>query len=106
MGMWNRVRTLWENEQALESTAEDLLFNLGKVSQQYPGRDLNAWLAWGLSNRPGWGTMEKQELLLLAAPCSITTQEQAGFQMLIARMDQELLQLWDAPCDAPYFTVR
>ena len=35
----------------------------------------------------------------------ITTQEQAGFQMLIARMDDELLNLWDAPCDTPYLTV-
>jgi dihydroxyacetone kinase-like protein len=33
----------------------------------------------------------------------ITTQDQAGFQMLIARMDRELIRLWDAPCDAPYF---
>ena len=31
----------------------------------------------------------------------ITTQEQAGFQMLIAKMDRELLTLWDAPCDSP-----
>lgn len=36
----------------------------------------------------------------------ITTQEQAGFQMHIVRMDPELLALWDAPCDTPYFTVR
>jgi phosphoenolpyruvate---glycerone phosphotransferase subunit DhaK len=36
----------------------------------------------------------------------ITTQEQAGFQLMIARMDQELIQLWDAPCDTPYFVVR
>jgi dihydroxyacetone kinase-like protein len=36
----------------------------------------------------------------------ITTQEQAGFQMHIARMDRELLKLWDAPCDTPYFVVR
>lgn len=33
----------------------------------------------------------------------ITTQEQAGFQLMIARMDEELLRLWDAPCDTPYF---
>ncbi len=33
----------------------------------------------------------------------ITTQEQAGFQLFIARMDAELLDLWDAPCNAPYF---
>jgi dihydroxyacetone kinase-like protein len=36
----------------------------------------------------------------------ITAQEQAGFQMFIARMDAELLQLWDAPCDTPYHVVR
>lgn len=35
----------------------------------------------------------------------ITAQEQAGFQMFIARMDEELLALWDAPCDTPYLTV-
>ena len=35
----------------------------------------------------------------------ITTQEQAGFQMHIARMDSELLRLWDAPCDTPYLKV-
>jgi dihydroxyacetone kinase-like protein len=36
----------------------------------------------------------------------ITTQEQAGFQLMIARIDPELKRLWDAPCDTPYFTVR
>lgn len=36
----------------------------------------------------------------------ITTQEQGGFQLLIARMDPELIDLWDAPSDAPYFVVR
>ncbi|MGB6690678.1 MAG: dihydroxyacetone kinase subunit DhaK [Terracidiphilus sp.] len=33
----------------------------------------------------------------------ITTQEQAGFQMTIARMDRELIDLWDEPADAPFF---
>jgi dihydroxyacetone kinase-like protein len=33
----------------------------------------------------------------------ITTQEQAGFQMTIARMDEQLLELWDAPANAPFF---
>lgn len=33
----------------------------------------------------------------------ITTQEQAGFQMMIARMDAELIRLWDAPANTPYF---
>lgn len=36
----------------------------------------------------------------------ITTQEQAGFQLMIARMDPELTGLWDAPSDAPYFVTR
>lgn len=36
----------------------------------------------------------------------ITTQEQAGFQMFIARLDEILLELWDAPCDSPYLTFR
>lgn len=36
----------------------------------------------------------------------VTTQEQAGFQMCIARMDDELLRLWDAPCDSTHFVVR
>lgn len=33
----------------------------------------------------------------------ITTQEQAGFQMMIARMDAELISLWDEPADTPFF---
>jgi len=33
----------------------------------------------------------------------LTVQEQAGFQMFIARMDNELLRLWIAPCRTPYF---
>ena len=33
----------------------------------------------------------------------ITTQEQAGFQLLIARMDPELIRLWDAPANTPFF---
>jgi phosphoenolpyruvate---glycerone phosphotransferase subunit DhaK len=36
----------------------------------------------------------------------LTVQEQGGFQLLLARMDEELLRLWDAPCDAPYLVVR
>jgi phosphoenolpyruvate---glycerone phosphotransferase subunit DhaK len=35
----------------------------------------------------------------------ITTQEQAGFQLMIARMDADLLRFWDAPADAPYFVT-
>ena len=36
----------------------------------------------------------------------LTVQEMAGFQMMVAKLDDELIQLWDAPCDTPYLTVR
>ena len=36
----------------------------------------------------------------------ITTQEQAGFQLMIARLDADLIRLWDAPSNAPYFVAR
>ncbi|MCY2951142.1 MAG: dihydroxyacetone kinase subunit DhaK [Planctomycetota bacterium] len=34
----------------------------------------------------------------------LTVQEMGGFQMFIARMDPELLRLWDAPCNTPALT--
>jgi dihydroxyacetone kinase-like protein len=36
----------------------------------------------------------------------LTVQEMAGFQMFVAKMDDELLRWWTAPCDTPYLTVR
>ncbi len=36
----------------------------------------------------------------------LTVQEMAGFQMFVARVDEEVLVQWDAPADAPYFVVR
>jgi phosphoenolpyruvate---glycerone phosphotransferase subunit DhaK len=47
---------------------------------------------------------KKIELARSAVGEFITTQEQAGFQLMIARMDEELLRLWDAPCNTPFFT--
>ncbi|MDR1393734.1 MAG: dihydroxyacetone kinase subunit DhaK [Bifidobacteriaceae bacterium] len=32
----------------------------------------------------------------------LTVQEQAGFQMFMARMDDELQRYWEAPCNTPY----
>lgn len=77
MSVWTRVRGLWESEKALESTAESLLLAFRKMRDRYPERDSNAWLAWGLAQRSGWGHTEKEELLVLAAPYSITPEEQA-----------------------------
>ncbi len=36
----------------------------------------------------------------------LTVQEMGGFQMFAAKMDKEMLELWDAPCDGPAYTVR
>jgi len=36
----------------------------------------------------------------------LTVQEMAGFQLFIAKMDDELIALFDAPCDTPGWTVR
>lgn len=33
----------------------------------------------------------------------LTVQEQAGFQMMIARMDDELVHYWNQSCNTPYF---
>lgn len=33
----------------------------------------------------------------------LTVQETAGFQMCIARMDEEMLGYWNAPCRTPYY---
>ena len=35
----------------------------------------------------------------------LTVQEMAGFQMFAAKMDDELLELWNAPCNTPSMTV-
>jgi dihydroxyacetone kinase-like protein len=51
-------------------------------------------------------TEKKIKLVRSAVGEFITTQEQAGFQLLVARMDQELVDLWDAPADSPFFVKQ
>ncbi len=36
----------------------------------------------------------------------LTVQEMGGFQMCIAKVDDELIELYDAPCDTPALTVK
>ena len=36
----------------------------------------------------------------------LTVQEMGGFQMVICKMDDELIDLWKAPCDTPALTVK
>ena len=36
----------------------------------------------------------------------LTVQEMGGFQMCVAKMDDELIAYFDAPCDTPAYTVK
>ena len=49
-----------------------------------------------------------QGITLAAAQCGefLTVQEMAGFQMCAAKLDDELLGYWKAPCNTPALTVR
>lgn len=51
--------------------------------------------------------LDKQGIQLAAAHCGelLTVQEMAGFQMFAAKMDDELLRYWNAPCRTPALTV-
>jgi dihydroxyacetone kinase-like protein len=33
-------------------------------------------------------------------------QEAGGYQLIACKLDDELKELWDAPCNTPYFRVR
>jgi len=52
--------------------------------------------------------LDEMGIQIACAPLGefLTVQEMAGFQMFVAKMDDELLQLWNAPCDTPALTVR
>ncbi len=52
--------------------------------------------------------LDARGISLAVAHCGewLTVQEMAGFQMCVARMDDELLQYWRAPCHTPALTVR
>ncbi|MEE8450953.1 MAG: dihydroxyacetone kinase subunit DhaK [Thermoguttaceae bacterium] len=36
----------------------------------------------------------------------LTVQEMGGFQLCIARVDDEMLELWDAPCHSPALSIK
>jgi dihydroxyacetone kinase-like protein len=52
--------------------------------------------------------VEKQGMKLAAVHCGewLTVQEMAGFQMCVARLDDELLKYYQAPCRTPAWTVK
>jgi len=93
MGIWTRVRSIWENQEALNSTAEALLISFRRMRDEYPERDPNAWLAWGLATRSGFGHVEKQDLLILSASYSIVDEERAASLLALSVVLQEYPEL-------------
>jgi dihydroxyacetone kinase-like protein len=53
-------------------------------------------------------TLDERNITLARAITGefLTVQEMGGFQMCVARMDDAVLSLWDAPCDTPALVVR
>lgn len=51
--------------------------------------------------------LDAEGISLAAARCGeyLTVQEMAGFQMFAAKIDDELLACWNAPCNTPALTV-
>jgi len=52
--------------------------------------------------------LDQKGIIIVASEVAefLTVQEMAGFQMFIAKMDDELLGLWGAPSETPYMVVR
>jgi dihydroxyacetone kinase-like protein len=52
--------------------------------------------------------LDAQGIEIAAAKCAeiLTVQEMAGFQMCVAKLDDELLKCWKAPCVTPALTVK
>ncbi|MCX6922778.1 MAG: dihydroxyacetone kinase subunit DhaK, partial [Verrucomicrobia bacterium] len=52
--------------------------------------------------------LDSKGIGLAAVRCGemLTVQEMAGFQMFAAKMDDEMLTCWQAPCNTPALTVQ
>lgn len=52
--------------------------------------------------------LDAQGISIAVAHCGewLTVQEMAGFQMCVAKMDDELLEYWNAPCHTPALTMK
>lgn len=52
--------------------------------------------------------LDAKGVSLAVARCGefLTVQEMAGFQMFVAKLDDELLSYWKAPCNTPALTIR
>ncbi len=58
--------------------------------------------------RKAWKVLQEMGIKVVASKCDeiLTVQETGGFQMFLGKMDKELLDLYNAPGNAPYWTVQ
>lgn len=58
--------------------------------------------------RKAYKVMEEKGITVVASRCEemLTVQEAAGFQMMVAKMDDELTALYNAPSNAPYWVSQ
>lgn len=58
--------------------------------------------------RKAWKVLNEKGISVVGSKCAeiLTVQEAAGFQMFLALVDDEIMQYYNAPSDAPYWTAR
>jgi len=117
MGQHGEAGTGSSKVMSADETAKIMLTQLVKAVNAKQGDKLMV-----LINGAGATTMMEMCIVLRAVKnlldemgielaCSrvgefLTVQEMAGFQMFVAKMDDELIELWNAPCDTPAMTVQ
>jgi dihydroxyacetone kinase-like protein len=117
MGQHGEAGTGSSKVMSADETAKIMLTQLVKAVDAKKGDKLMV-----LINGAGATTMMEMCIVLRAVKnlldemgielaCSrvgefLTVQEMGGFQMFVAKMDDELIELWNAPCDTPAMTVQ
>lgn len=104
---------LMSADQTAETMAKQLIAAVGakagdKVLVMINGTGATTLMEMYIIIRGVKKFLDAQGIELAASRCAedLTVQEMAGFQMCVAKLDDELLRLWNAPADTPAFTVR
>jgi len=93
-------------EIMLRALTRDLHIQKGeKVMLLLDGTGATTLMELFIIYRACWRYLREQGIEIAASKVGelLTVQEAAGFQMFLARMDDELLRLWKKPCNTPYF---
>ena len=106
----SKMKTADETAEIMaEALIKDLSLKAGeKVMLLINGSGSTTHMEMLIVFRKAYKHLREQGIEVVASSVGemLTTQETAGFQMLMARMDDELLELWNAPCASPYMTKQ